>query len=281
MNIAFHKMSYADIASGLHLCRNNNWNQVANDWELFLKLSPDNCRVGTENDKVIGSVTTLCYQHLFCWIGMVLVDPLHQKKGIGRQLLNEAMLILKNGETIKLDATPAGRELYLQLGFADEYGLMRMQTFSNDVKMPDSSARPLGKNDLSKISEEDKLVFGSDRAVLLHWFWEAAKEYAFITEGNGKVNGYCLGRHGHRFDQIGPVVADDTHIAKQLVAAALNNCIGRSIIIDVLLHDPEWISWLQEMGFGEQRKFTRMYKGGNRYPGIPNKQFAIAGPEFG
>lgn len=282
MNVTCRKMNHNDIASGLFLCRNNNWNQLSRDWELFLKLNPDNCRVATENENIIGSVTTLCYQHLFCWIGMVLVDPLHQKKGIGKQLLNEALLILKNEETIKLDATPAGREMYLQLNFADEYELMRMQAISNVVGLPVSSVKPLQKNDLPKITEADKAVFGADRTVLLHWFWEAANEYAFIiVEENGKVSGYCMGRHGYRFDQIGPVIADDIHCAKQLVAAALNNCNGQPVIIDALLHDPGWIYWLQEMGFTEQRKFIRMYKGTNRFPGIPHKQYAIAGPEYG
>ena len=281
MNVTCRKMNHNDIASGLLLCRNNNWNQLSRDWELFLKLSHDSCRVATENEKIIGSVTTLCYQHLFCWIGMVLVDPAHQKKGIGKQLLNEALLILKNEETIKLDATPAGRELYLQLNFEDEYDMMRMQAIVDSARLLPSSATPIQEDEWSQLAALDNLVFGAERSAILHWFWEAAKEYAFIVKESGNIIGYCLGRHGHWFDQIGPVVADDTHVAKQLVAVALNNCNGRPIIIDALLHDPEWINWLHEMGFGEQRKFTRMYKGVNRYPGIPNKQFAIAGPEYG
>lgn len=281
MKVTCRKMTHADIALCLLLCRNNNWNQLSRDWELFLTLNPDNSRVATENGKIKGTVTTLCYQHLFCWIGMVLVDPVHQKKGIGRQLLNEALLILKNEETIKLDATPAGRELYLHLNFKDEYDLVRMQAIVDVVRQSESDARPLKKSDLSLLSEADQLVFGANRNALLHWFWKASKDYAFIIEQNGKISGYCMGRRGYRFNQIGPVVADDIHCAKQLVAAALNNCNGQPVIIDTPLHDPDWIHWLQELGFTEQRKFTRMYKGANRYPGIPHRQYAIAGPEYG
>lgn len=281
MNVIYHKMTHDDITSGLLLCRSNNWNQLSRDWELFLKLNPDSSRVATENGKITGSVTTLCYQNLFCWIGMVLVDPAHQKKGIGRQLLNEALFILKNEETVKLDATPAGRELYLHLNFKDEYSLVRMKGIADVVTLPESIARPLEKNDLSLLSETDQLVFGANRNALLHWFWEGSKDYTFIVNQNSKIRGYCLGRRGYSFNQIGPVVADDISCAKQLVAAVLNKCSGQPVIIDVPLHDPHWIHWLQELGFTEQRKFTRMYKGANRYPGIPHRQYAIAGPEYG
>jgi hypothetical protein len=47
------------------------------------------------------------------------------------------------------------------------------------------------------------------------------------------------------------------------------------------LHSAEWLQWLAAIGFIEQRPFTRMYRGVNRFPGVPEKQFAILGPEFG
>jgi hypothetical protein len=39
--------------------------------------------------------------------------------------------------------------------------------------------------------------------------------------------------------------------------------------------------WLISIGFTEQRELIRMYRGKNAYPGTPEKQFAILGPEFG
>lgn len=281
MTATYRSMCNNDIPSALLLCRHNNWNQVANDWELFLKLSPNNCRVVAENDKVIGSVTTISYEQKFSWIGMLLVDPSHQRKGIGKQLLSEALHILSNEETVKLDATPAGRELYKQLGFKDEYQILRMQNISTVMVNINSTATSLKKRDLLKIIAADAIVFGANREALLQWFLKGANEFAFIVKENDCGIGYCLGRRGYRFNQIGPVVANNVGEAKQLVAAALNNCGTKPFIIDALLNNPEWIDWLKDIGFVEQRPFTRMYKGINRYPGTPKKQFAIAGPEYG
>jgi GNAT superfamily N-acetyltransferase len=117
-----------DIPAGLRLCREANWNQVAADWELLLASSPDGCRVAIDGaDKVIGSVATIRYGDDFSWIAMVLVDPPHRGKGIGRQLLKEALDVIGEATTARLDATPAGRAVYVPLGFREEYGLQRME----------------------------------------------------------------------------------------------------------------------------------------------------------
>ena len=274
-------MEPKDIDAGLSLCRIAGWNQLARDWEIFLQLSPSNCLVATQDEKVVGTVTTLRYQNFFSWIGMVLVDPVYQRQGIGLQLLNEALRILRHEETIKLDATPAGREVYLKLNFVDEYRLSRMVISPPEEKLKVTAAQAMHKNDLNEVAEFDRNIFGADRRPLLEWLWEGAPQYAFIVKEKNEVQGYGLGRQGHNFNHIGPVIAKNFAIAKDLVSAALNNNIGRSVIVDVLHSDPEWMNWLTSLGFTEQRSLIRMYRGSNRFPGVQEKQFAILGPEFG
>src|SRR5437870_1197077 len=108
--IEYRKMTTGDIAAGLLLCRSAGWNQLEDDWKTFLELDPDGSRVAVDdNGKIVGTVTTVKYEDHFGWIGMVLVDPSKKRQGIGTQLLNESLDILSEQETIKLDATPAGR----------------------------------------------------------------------------------------------------------------------------------------------------------------------------
>ena len=274
-------MQLHDIAAGLSLCRAAGWNQVASDWEIFLQLSPNHCLVATSEKKVVGTVATIRYQKIFSWIGMVLVDPAYRRQGIGKQLLQKALQILQDEETIKLDATPAGREIYLKLNFVDEYHLSRMIINSSEEKLEVSTARTLQKNDLNELAEFDRKIFGANRKPLLKWMFEEAPEYAFIVKEKNEIMGYCLGRHGYNSNHVGPVVTKDFAIAKDLVAAALNNNLNQSIILDVLHFDQEWMKWLISIGFTEQRSLIRMYHGSNRFAGVPEKQFAILGPEFG
>lgn len=276
-------MTGEDIPEGLALCRSAGWNQTAADWNLFLQLSPSGCRVAVDDDgKVRGTVTTVRYGDHFSWVGMVLVDPASRRQGIGIQLLRGALQVLSAENTVKLDATPAGRQVYLQLGFADEYPISRMHLKKTAPDLPrEVNARPVKRADLPSIAEFDEEVFGADRRPVLNDVFGRGTEYAFLCERNGVIQGYSFGRVGHEHTHIGPVIAADFATAKTLVSAALANCRDCSVIIDVLHHTPEWMQWLASIGFEEQRPLIRMYRGPNAHPGIPGRQFAILGPEFG
>jgi ribosomal protein S18 acetylase RimI-like enzyme len=279
--ITYRPMTTNDIPAGLSLCRAAGWNQTEADWELFLKISPGACIVGVdENEKVIGTVTTVRYHHYFSWIGMVLVDPGKKRQGIGTALLQHALEILRKESTVKLDATAAGREVYLKLQFEEEYGLTRMLANRVFVDPVSSNARPVEENDFDSVFHFDKNVFGADRKELLRHLWRRKPELAFVIETGGNISGYCFGRNGYHYTQIGPVVAERPEDAQQLVATALKNCSDRPVIVDIP-HYPDWLAWLFSIGFTEQRAFTRMYLGANDAPGIPQRQFAILGPEFG
>jgi predicted N-acetyltransferase YhbS len=281
--IGYRNMRFNDIPAGLSLCRSAGWNQQWRDWELFLKQNPEGCRVALdESGKVIGTVTTFRYQHHFTWIGMVLVNPEWRRTGVGTQLLNEALKLVPGNETAKLDATPAGREVYVKLNFVDEYAISRIHIGSHAVQnLPASFARPIQASDISAILKLDREVFGAERQHVLEWSMQGAPQYAFVMEEQGEIRGFCFGRKGYNFNHIGPVIAAHVNIAKDLLSAALRQGEGRPTVIDVLDHTTEWSSFLSSLGFVHLRSLIRMYRGTNAYPGLPEKQFAILGPEFG
>src|SRR5262249_51819494 len=68
--VCFRDVTPADIAAGLELCRAARWNQTERDWELFLQLSPEGCRVAVMDERVVGTVATAPYEDRFAWIGM-------------------------------------------------------------------------------------------------------------------------------------------------------------------------------------------------------------------
>lgn len=270
-----------DIPSCINLCRLNNWNQTEKDWSLLLRMSDKDSRVAMINDEIMGSFTTINYEGLFSWIGMVLVNPAYQRHGIGKRLMDEAIKIQTNRGTIKLDATPTGRNLYLELGFEDEYSLVRLEAQSVVKENLKFSASKIHTSDLDRICEYDELIFGSKRNMLLNSFYYRVPQAAYCIEKEDRINGYCFGREGFKYNQIGPIIADTFEDAVELVSTALLNFSSKPMIIDSFLHDVRWVGWLKERGFTEQRGFTRMYKGENKHTGIPQKQYAVAGPEFG
>ncbi|MBI4903023.1 MAG: GNAT family N-acetyltransferase [Acidobacteria bacterium] len=278
---AFHlrEMVCKDIPCGLRLCRACGWNQLERDWRFFLDSSPGGCGVAVTDGEVAGTVATLRYENRFAWVSMVLVDPAVRGQGIGSGLLDHALQILGDVRSVRLDATPQGRMVYQKLGFHDEYPLCRMQAVSpSAAEPPVSIARPITAADLHGLAGTDCAVFGANRGRLLDWLLEGAPEYGWVLETG---DGYMLGRHGYSFEHLGPIVATSVEAAQALVSACLPAVAGRPVVIDAPMHSAQWKHWLESLGFVEQRPFVRMFRGENAHPGLPEKQFAIAGPEFG
>src|SRR5262249_37417257 len=110
--VRFRDMTPADIAAGLTLSRAARWNQTDRECELLHRLSPVGCRCGVRDERFVGTVATAGYEDRFAWIGMVLVDPAERGQGIGSRLMAEALDVLKDMPSIRLDATPAGHAVY-------------------------------------------------------------------------------------------------------------------------------------------------------------------------
>jgi len=90
-----------------------------------------------------------------------------------------------------------------------------------------------------------------------------------------------MGRPGHIADQLGPVVAQQKDDAIQLLSFMLAKMGNKPLIVDAMKHTSEWLNDLSTMGFVVTRSLIRMFRGSNSYPGSPEKQFCILGPEFG
>lgn len=283
-NYILRPMQAEDIPSGMRLKNAAGWNQLEQDWKLFLDSSVDGSMVAEYQQKVIGTVTTVNYSGRFSWIGMVLVDPEIRRMGIGTTLLKEAIVKAKDKGTIRLDATPKGKMLYDTLGFKDEYGIHRFE-----IKDYITNLFPAKKQDCSKISDTDlpaivkfdQSIFGATRAGILNSLYGMGGVYAWIHGSGNNIKGYCFGRPGSNFEQIGPIIAMNEEIAFSLLCYAIEKCKGRPVIIDIPDDQKTFQKSVTDLGFTIQRPFIRMFLGKHPYPGKPELQFAIAGPEIG
>jgi GNAT superfamily N-acetyltransferase len=280
-------MTRQDIAAGLRLCRLSQWNQVEDDWRCFLE-SAGGGRLAEKDSEVVGTVAFLRYDPCFSWLSMMLVDPRARRAGIGSRLLEAALDALAEESCVRLDATPAGEPLYRRRGFVPEYELTRTKvTVAAERFCRSERVCPTGPGDLSEVFAKDREVFGADRGALLASFYARAPELAWAARTGGKTAGatsllgYCFGRPGYRYGQLGPIVAESASVATDLVSHCLSGQDGRTLVVDAPRLAPDFAQWLKSAGFEMERPFLRMRRGENRCPGIPDRQFGIAGPEFG
>lgn len=291
-------MRLSDIPAGLALCRASGWNQTASDWLHFLTAAPHGALVAEERGTVIGTVATLPFGP-FTWISMVLVDPAARGRGVGTLLLARGLELIPEGTAPRLDATPAGEIIYRKLGFVPEYGLARWcrdgrpGVPSAEPRAPGAESpapiaagrmpcvRPLASADWPRVLESDARSFGASRGALLERLADGAPEYAWVSEIDGRLEGYLFGRHGHVREHLGPLVADRVETACRLLRSCLAAHPERNWFLDAPDDQRAWLDALSALGFRTERPFLRMYRGHLTAPGQPRDVYAIAGPEFG
>jgi GNAT superfamily N-acetyltransferase len=274
-----------DLPGALALSLSANWNQNEADWRAMLTLGRGHgIRAAAEDGvaQLAASVIVLPYGDHFAWVSMVLVLPAFRRRGYASLLLRHALAELaRDGRAAILDATPAGHAVYVQEGFADtwDFARYRREARHGDVA-PSGATRPLRDADWPAIEAIDRPAFGADRGALLRTLAQRLPAVARVAEQGDRVVGFVLGRDGREATQIGPLVAADDMVARQLLSDAL--CTQRGpLYLDLLDRRRALLPWLQTQGFGFQRPFTRMVHGRRDAPGDATTIVLAAGPELG
>ncbi len=264
-----------------------HWNQNEEDWGTMLALGRG-WGLRSDAGTLIASTLVLPYEGAaaaFAWVSMVLVLPDQRGQGHAQRLLRVALDDLeRNGLLPVLDATPAGRPVYLKEGFVDGWAFDRWRRkagIRSLARKAEVEAKPLREGDWLLVEALDAPAFGADRMPLLRRLAARAPQAAWVAEA-----GYLLGREGRTALQFGPLVADEDEIAISLLAAALDACAAeaaqRDVIVDLRDGRDSVAVWLREQGFSPERPFTRMVRGAHaKTPGDSRRVVLVAGPELG
>lgn len=282
--VTLRLMTEADIPFAMELKNIAGWNQSARDWEGYLKYEPAGCFIAEVAGKPVGTATSIGYRNHFGYIGMVLVHPDARRLGIGTKLLRQAIAYLQGRgvASVKLDATPMGRNVYLPMGFRDEYELTRFQGVTPTAPpTAGPGVAPLRQSDLDQLVAYDARIFGAERAAVIDSMRQRNPEYCYVVRDGALLRGYLIAREGHNAAQIGPWLADDEGVAELLLRAFCARVPGRRVFVDVPHPNPAGCALIQDYGFTVQRGYVRMYLGENRYPGTPEKVFGTSSAEKG
>jgi hypothetical protein len=269
-------MGEPDMAGCMALSAEAGWNQVPEDWMLFMRHGAVFGLPG-DDGRPVASGAILPFSAAFAWVSMVLVTAARRRQRVGTGMLETCCAELKRrGLVAVLDATPAGERVYRPLGFVPQFGLTRWQGQGGGAAAP-AGLRPMRAGDLAAAIEADEQAFGARRDFLLRSFFARAPQLAFVTADGAS---FALARPGRIATQIGPIVAAGEEAAAVLLTAALGAASG-PVFLDVADRWQHLGALLRERGFTVQRPFMRMALGRSAAFGDSARSFVIAGPEFG
>lgn len=215
----------ADIDNAVTLSQAQGWPHRAEDWALHLRhgqgwvaCTPDGTVIGTTllwqfgDDIETGS------------LGLIIVDPQWQGRGIGKRLFNTA-LEHASARNLQLVATPAGIPLYQGCGFHATGQIEQRQALIAGVQplpLPDgwtlSSAQSADREALIAL---DARAFGARRAALIGELLDNGE--GLVLEHHNRLWGFALIRSGGRGLWTGPVVAPSEAEATLLLSHLLTN----------------------------------------------------------
>ena len=116
-----------DVPGCMTLSAEAGWNQLPDDWTLFLDRGTVFGLLGADG-RPAATGAILPYGDEFAWVSMVLVTAARRRHRIGTRILEACCKELtQRGLVAVLDATPAGEPVYRPLGFEPLFGLTRWQ----------------------------------------------------------------------------------------------------------------------------------------------------------
>ncbi len=255
-------MRESDLPAALALSQQVNWPHRLEDWQQALTLGAG--IVAEEAGRVAGTALGWRWGDAYATLGLVIVDPACQGRGIGKQLLL-AVLEALPGYTVRLHATVAGLPLYQKLGF-EVTGIIQQHQCAalgeiTPVPLTDyqflSAARP---QDGALLTALDQRAHGQSRPALIAALLTEAERTLILKDQHGLPQGFAALRRFGRGWAIGPVIAHDLQQAKVLVSALLQPLVGEFVRLD---SDPSLglSAWLESQGLPVVDVPTVMVKG--------------------
>ncbi|SPD64403.1 N-acetyltransferase GCN5 [Cupriavidus taiwanensis] len=270
--VTYRAMDEKDLPAAHALSQTMRWPHRQEDWSFVLGLGTG--FVAEEAGAVIG--TALCWkQGQQASLGMIIVSPEHQGKGIGKALMQLVLEALGERSTL-LIATPAGRPLYEQLGFIATGTIHQYQGTlkapAHAPSFPGVALRPYVPGDTEAIIALGNRATGMSRDEVLGALLAAGE--TVVLERHGEVAGFSIMRPFGRGHAIGPVVASDADHAKALIAYWCEAYAGSFVRIDVT-GASGLQGWLAEAGLLQVDTGVAMARHGEPQSDSTLQQFAI------
>jgi GNAT superfamily N-acetyltransferase len=258
-NLIYRALGSTDLDEAHALSKAVGWPHRLEDWRFVMQLGSGIAAI--EGGRLCGTGCWWPHGDSFATVGMIIVSPELQGRGIGRVLMDRAMI--DAGErSLVLNATQAGLPLYEKLGF-EAVGAVRQHQIAGskpqDVSLPaESRLRPLTKDDRPALQRLDVLATGMDRTAALDALIGSA--VGLVLERAGQVTGFSFFRRFGRGYVIGPTIATGVDDGKALIGSFLNEHHTEFLRVDVPV-ESGLSEWLSDQGLPNVDEVITMVRG--------------------
>jgi ribosomal protein S18 acetylase RimI-like enzyme len=279
MPVKYRKFARTDVAAAHRLSLDVGWPHRLEDWRFVQRLGAG--YVATDSTGIVGTILTWKHDARHASLGMVIVSPERQGRGIGKELMRRALRDLPRC-SVMLNGTQAGAPLYEKLGFVAVGAIEQHQGEALPVPavaLPRGERlRPMGDGDVAEITALATRAAGVSRANVIGSLLEIGK--GIVLARGEEIVGFALFRRFGRGYAIGPVIAPDVDRAKALIGYWVAMHPGRFLRIDIDAASG-LAPWLDGIGLKKAGRVITMVKGKAPKPDTGLRTFAIVSQSLG
>jgi predicted N-acetyltransferase YhbS len=230
--VTYRRFAARDVPAARRLSAAVGWAHREEDWAFVRALGSGWVAVG--EGEVRGTVLTWRHDARHGSLGMVIVEPGWQGRGIAKRLVARALEDL--GErSIMLNGTMQGRAIYERHGFRVVGNLEQHQGIPGNVPPTKLGSgerlRPTGASDAPVLVRLGLLASGIQRAKLMRALLDISE--GIVVDRGDEAVGFALCRRFGHGRVIGPVIAPDAVRARALIGHWVAIHAGTFVRIDV------------------------------------------------
>lgn len=223
------------------------------------------------------------------FVGLVVVERRHRGRGLGRTLMERAILALrKRGcEAVGLDALEDAQGFYSRLGFVRAWESLRFGLRTRGLTPLEGSerAREAEPGDLPALSALDVAGWGAVRDGLLARLVEDEDTTVIVSPAEGEIEAYGAVRTSRDCVRFGPWVRGPgpggVDASIDVLARAIETARPQTLTLGVPGYQGAVAALLDGMGAVRYRPARRMFKGDVGPAHSPEDSLAIGAAEKG
>lgn len=253
------------------------WNPGLDDAEAFFAADPAGFFVALDaQDKPIASISVVNHSDDFAFLGLYIVRKDHRGRGIGLGLWRHA-LETAGARTVGLDGVEAQQDNYRASGFVYAGATTRFTgritgELGRDIRAVDAQEIPA-------LIQLEAVASGVSKPNYLRpWLRGSGTRTTFVKGEESACVGFCTIRTCQTGAKIGPLVAADADVARELIAHAAAGIEG-PISMDVPGTSTALTDLCRTMAWQPGFQTARMYKG--EFAAPEHRCFAVASLELG
>lgn len=216
------RMRRDEMENAIDWAAAEGWNPGINDGDCFYSCDPQGFFIGELAGEPAGCISAVGYGPTFGFMGFYIVKPEYRGQGLGLKLWKAAMDYMGD-RVIGLDGVPAQQNNYVKSGFKTAYRSIRFEGIAADHRREQSKEIvELSELPLPELAAYDNRMFPASRQEFIKRWINLQSGAALGYMSGRRLKGYGVIRACRSGYKIGPLFADQDHIAEALLKALMS-----------------------------------------------------------